>query len=145
MRNLCWLFIVVLILSTASVLSEVEVTVNPLDDSILMYGEASFEVTLKNLKGSEDSFEVFTRDTNWIIRRDPLFSVLGPHESKTFTMYFIPSSQAGPGPKGVDITFKTTSDDVSTTKQFYIYVSPSTSNINFNPSAKILTKIENDG
>ncbi|MBN2880535.1 hypothetical protein JXM83_00640 [Candidatus Woesearchaeota archaeon] len=144
MRKFCVLFVLVFILSSLSVLAELEVSVKPVQDSIFLYGEASFDVTVKNLRAVEDSIEIFTKDTDWIIRRNPLVTSIGPHEIKTFTMYFILSAFSNPGPKGVDIAFKT-SDDKSLVKQFYIYVSPSETEVDFNPSARILTKINNDG
>ena len=123
-------------------LAQLEVSVEPLRDSILLEDEASFNVTVKNLDSQETSIDVFSQDTDWILRRSPRITSLDGNQKKSFTLYLNPTSAVTTGPKGIDIFFKSLNDDEVISKVFYVYLgSDSLPFFDYSPSVKVNAKI----
>lgn len=123
-------------------LAQLEVEVSPLRDSIILKDEASFNVTVRNLENQETSIDIFSQNTNWILRRSPRITTLGPKEEKSFILYLNPTSGVTTGPKGVDISFKSLNDNALTSKVFYVYLGSDTLPFfDYNPSVKINVKV----
>jgi hypothetical protein len=139
-------FLIVFIALASFVNAAFDVSVVPVKDSILLKGEASFDISVKNLGPSDELIEVYSENTDWILRRSPMITVINGYQTATFTLYFTPVSGISTGPKGIDVTFRSGIDSSKVVKQFFVYISSGgdINLIDYQPSVKVGLKVNSD-
>jgi len=82
------------------------VTYTTINNSISPQESASFVITLINTRGYEDSFQVSTRDTGWVITLDPPLTTIPSSSTKSFLLYLKPKQGVDKGPHAVPVKTK---------------------------------------
>lgn len=146
MNKLVYALLFVFCMSIPFAFAAIEmVDVTPVKDTILQKQEASFNITIHNTRFSEESFALFSDDTEWIVRQEPLFTSLLPNETRRFTLYLTPKVGTSTGPKGIELTLRASSNQNPIVRPIYVYLSSGeVPALDYNPSVKILARINTD-
>ena len=82
------------------------ISATTINNDILPNESASYEITISNFEPTPGDFQVYSIDTKWNIKTNPLDLSVDAKSPRTFTLFLRPSNSATYGTQGVPITFK---------------------------------------
>jgi hypothetical protein len=100
-----WILLLILIAPSVHAIAYTT-TVTPIQNEIFRNESATYEVTINNFDDAEGEFQVYTIDTAWTTKTQPLDLSVPAHAAKTFTLSLRPTTEAGFGTQGVTVNFK---------------------------------------
>ncbi len=94
------------LLLTASLANAFSVTYTNINNSIFRNESAVFALTIMNTKGFQDSFQVSTRDPDWVLTTQPPLSSIPALSSQSYLLFLKPKQDVEPGPYAVPVKVK---------------------------------------
>lgn len=101
---------------------DISIKVIPIDDSISAYEEATFNVTIANLKNVSDTISIYSPNVDlWSVKINPDLLYLADYDSDTLQVRVMPKSDVQPG-KEYGIQLNIRSDETSKLYKVYAFV-----------------------
>jgi len=99
-----------------------QVSVTPLNMSTLPNESASFKVVISNFDVQAARFQVYTLDTRWIIRTDPLLYQVEGRSAMESVLYIRPTTAIGYGAQGLTVLIKDIDTNTVNKEALIVYV-----------------------
>lgn len=108
-----YLLLLLIVLSVTTVLAaDYEVDVIPKDTTILPNESASYQFLVNNFDNTAERFQIYTLDTNYVLRIEPPIGVVQPNSRSEHMIYVRPKSNVGFGSQGLTILIKNLNENI---------------------------------
>ena len=103
-------FLVIVLLALIAVqfvaAASFQISTTPLKNSILPNESAEFKLSITNFDKRAYQFQVYTLDTNWVIRSEPVVSMVQPQQQQEYTIWVKPIARMAYGSQGLALIVK---------------------------------------
>ncbi len=122
MRLAVILGLTVLLLASIVSASNYQISIDPVNTSILPDQSALFKLQITNFDDVEQRFQVYTFDTDWVLRLDPPLTAVPEDTLQEHKLWVKPKRSAGFGTQGITVMIKQLRDRIISQESLIVHV-----------------------